>query len=340
MPQTESTLEPIEPQAAVELYLTDRNSELADSTLSSYRYKLKQFTSWCESEGMENLNELTGRTILRFKQHRADRLEPVSLKAQMDCLRAFIRFCESIDAVEMDLHNKVLPPSLNRGDRERDVLVSKEQAQGVLNYLGRFRFSSMPHALLTVLWRCGARSGTMRAFDVEDYDRGNERLRAVHREGTPLKNKKKGERLIALNPDTCEVLNDYIDHTREDKVDERGRRPLFTTRFGRVSKSTIRETCYKWTHPCQYNGGECPHGEDMDACQAINGPRRAPSTCPSSRSPHAWRRGAITHHLTEDVPVEVVSDRMNVSPDVLEAHYDRRPEEVKVEQRRGYLEGL
>jgi hypothetical protein len=31
---------------------------------------------------------------------------------------------------------------------------------------------------------------------------------------------------------------------------------------------------------------------------------------------------------------------MNVSPDVLEAHYDRRSEEVKVEQRREYLEGV
>jgi hypothetical protein len=40
------------------------------------------------------------------------------------------------------------------------------------------------------------------------------------------------------------------------------------------------------------------------------------------------------------VPTEVVSDRMNVSRDVLEAHYDRRSEEVKVEQRREYLDNI
>jgi hypothetical protein len=40
------------------------------------------------------------------------------------------------------------------------------------------------------------------------------------------------------------------------------------------------------------------------------------------------------------VPVDVVSDRMNVSREVLEAHYDRRDEEVKVEQRRGYLDDI
>ena len=52
------------------------------------------------------------------------------------------------------------------------------------------------------------------------------------------------------------------------------------------------------------------------------------------------RRGSITHHLTEDVPEKVVSDRMNVGQDVLDKHYDRRSEEVKVEQRRGYLEDV
>lgn len=78
----------------------------------------------------------------------------------------------------------------------------------------------------------------------------------------------------------------------------------------------------------------------MDECQAVGGDDYASSVCPSSRSPHAWRRGAITHLLTEDVPVEVVSERMDVSRDVLTAHYDRRSEEVKVEQRRDFLEEL
>ena len=50
------------------------------------------------------------------------------------------------------------------------------------------------------------------------------------------------------------------------------------------------------------------------------------STCLSSVSPHAIRRGSITHHLSEDVPEKVVSDRMNVNLDVLEKHYDRRTE--------------
>ncbi|RDZ44687.1 integrase [Haloferax sp. Atlit-10N] len=335
-----SELEPLSPNEGVQLYLTDRQAELAEQTLDSYRYKLTRFANWCASEGIENLNELSGRNLLQFKQYRAEDLNPVSLKAQLDTLRTFIRFCESIDAVSPDLHNKILSPSLGQGDRERDVLVDPEQSQAVLDHVSRFQYASLHHTILTLLWRTGARSGTIRALDVDDYDRGNQRIRAKHRDGTPLKNQEKGERLIALSPDTCQVLNDYIDFNREKETEEAGRRPLLTTKFGRVSKSTIRETCYRWTHPCQYNGGHCPHGRSTDSCKALCGPEKAPSVCPSSRSPHAWRRGAITHHLTNDVPVEVVSDRMNVSPDVLEAHYDRRSEEVKVEQRRAYLEGL
>jgi hypothetical protein len=76
----------------------------------------------------------------------------------------------------------------------------------------------------------------------------------------------------------------------------------------------------------------------MNECEATFSSRY--SKCPFNASPHDIRRGSITHYLTEDVPEKVVSDRMNVSKDVLDKHYDKRSEEVKVEQRREYLEGL
>ena len=338
---SENKLEPISPDEAISLYLGDRESELAQNTIKAYSYKLGKFSDWCEQEDIQNLNVLSGRTLLRFKQSRQEDLNSVSLKSQMDTLRAFIRWCESIDAVKQDLHNQILSPSPSQSERQRDELVEPETASEILAYLSRFEYGSLHHAILSVLWKCGVRTGTLRAFDLSDYDRENQRLRAIHRPPeTPLKNKDRGERLIAINDDLSQVLNDYVEHSRPDITDSDGRKPLFATKFGRISRNAIRETCYRWSHPCRINGGECPHGKEMESCQALGGNGHSPSVCPSSRSPHTWRRGAITHHLTQDVPVEVVSDRMNVSPDVLEQHYDRRSEEVKVEQRREYLNDI
>lgn len=218
----ESTLEPVAPDEAVRLYLSDRQNELADATIDSYRYKLEKFVEWCEQDNLENLNRISGRDLLRFRQYRTQDLKTVSLKGQLDALRAFIKWCESIDAVEQDLHNKILSPTMNDSERERDVLLDSTAATDILNQLARFQYASLQHALLTLLWRCGTRSGTVRSFDLCDYDRENKWLRAKHRTETPLKNKQKGERLIALNSDVCQVLNDYIDHNREGVTDEQG----------------------------------------------------------------------------------------------------------------------
>jgi hypothetical protein len=57
-------------------------------------------------------------------------------------------------------------------------------------------------------------------------------------------------------------------------------------------------------------------------------------------SPHAIRRGSITHSLNSEIPENAVSDRANVSKAVLEQHYDRRTKREKMEQRRECLDNL
>jgi hypothetical protein len=47
-----------------------------------------------------------------------------------------------------------------------------------------------------------------------------------------------------------------------------------------------------------------------------------------------------TYGLNNDLPDQVVSDRANVSPGILDKHYDRRTDREKIEQRRGYLESM
>jgi hypothetical protein len=62
--------------------------------------------------------------------------------------------------------------------------------------------------------------------------------------------------------------------------------------------------------------------------------------CPSSKSPHAIRRGAITRALNHDVPEQVVSDRASTSVQVLESNYDERSQRDKMRQRREFIDAL
>jgi len=52
---------------------------------------------------------------------------------------------------------------------------------------------------------------------------------------------------------------------------------------------------------------------------------------------HPIRRDYITRLLKTGVSVEVVSDRCNVSPMVIDEHYDVRSEDEKMQQRQEIL---
>lgn len=337
---TERELEPISPGRAKEMYLEARRHEVSESTLSGYHYRLKHFIRWCdEVENIDNMNELTGRKLQEFKVWRRDEngLKPITLRGQLDALRIFLRWCESIDAVERDLHEKIVMPVLKKDDEQGEEILRSEEAENILEYLRRFEHASRWHVIMEILWNTGIRLGALHALDVEDYDSENERLEIHHRpdEGTPLKNGDEGERIVALSVEVCRVIEDWVEHQRPEVTDECGRHPLLTSNQGRLAKSCIRDAVYKATRPCYY-GAECPHEREPDSCEAAQ--YGGYSKCPSSVSPHAIRRGSITHYLSEDVPEKVVSDRMNVGQDVLDKHYDKRTPEQKVEQRRSYLD--
>lgn len=112
----------------------------------------------------------------------------------------------------------------------------------------------------------------------------------------------------------------------------RGRKPILTTTNGRAHDTTIQSYVYSVTMPCTYTD-RCPYDRGIDGCEAAS-VRSAASKCPSSLSPHAVRRGAITNWLASDVLEPVVSARANVSTAVLDEYYDRRSEREKMEQRR------
>jgi integrase len=336
------SLEPIAPERAVELYLQDRESELSKRSQYGHKSRLGYFTRWCDEQDITNMNKLSGRDLHRFRLwRRADGdLAPISEKTQMDTLRVFIRWCTSIEAVPADLHAKVVSPSMSEEDETKDVMVDADVAEGILDYLSSYEYASARHLCFQLMWRALLRRGGVRTLDVSDYDPQEMSLEVQHRPetGTPIKNKQSGERFIALNDETCALLDDWLADQRPDVEDEYGRKPLLGSSEGRLHVTTIQNYIYSVTTPCMVTD-ECPHDRVISECDAA-GVRTGASKCPSSRSPHAVRRGAITNWLSADIPEPVVSARANVSSDTLHKHYDRRTERKKMEQRRKYLDKI
>lgn len=329
---TPRELEPIDPSTAQQLYLDHKASECVKKTVQSHRYRINYFVQWCDQNGIDNMNELTGRHLHEFRLWRKEDgdLNKVSVQTQMTTLRVFLKWCASIEAVDPNLYNKVMIPQVDAEETQRDELLTAEHAEEILTHLAKYQYASREHALLALLWQTGMRIGGVKSLDVPDVDLEDQFLRVRHRPETEttLKNGVSGERLIGITSDLTQLLEDYIADPRLEKIDEHGREPLFTSQKGRLSRATMRRIIYNITAPC-FLDKECSNCTDNPDAK-----------CPEAVTPHAVRRGSITHHLTSDVPVEIVGDRMDVSRKVLDQHYDERSEEVKLEQRRVYLNNI
>ena len=335
----------MQPSKAIKLYLENRN-DASSATLQSYDYRLGHFTRWWNTEKKGVLSSLEDLRPAHLEEYRSWRrrdgdLSRASEKTQMDSIRVWLRYCERMDWVVDDLPEAVISPALSKSDKARDETVGTERAEAVLEHLSRYEYASRRHVVILLMWHCAARTGTIRGLDLSDYHPQDEYLDTHHRpqSDTPLKNQEEGERHIALSRNVCAVLDDYIRANRIDVEDEAGREPLLTTKYGRIARNSIRRYSYQVTRQCVYDGGTCPENRDPEDCRAASN-HGSESTCPTARSPHAWRRGGITHMLLEDVPSEVVSDRCNVSQSVLDEHYDTRSKYEQMESRRGFLDNI
>lgn len=338
-------LEPIDPQRAVEQYLTSVETEVATSTLQSKRSRLKKFVAWCGRNDIDDMNQLSGRDVHEYSIHLRQYFEgddgdgpaPMTLQTRLSAVRVFLQFCEDIDAVADGLADKVTVPTVDIDDRRRETIITDDDATHVVERLTENRYGTKCHVAFLLLWRTACRLGTLRSFDVDDVDSANNRIEAVHRPeaGTPLKNKARGERMIAVRPETVSAIEQYVDIHRPPVTDDHGRQPLLATRHGRPEKTTLRAWIHQAQLPC-YHSNECPHGAEIQHCEYKLDKQRM--HCPSTVAPHDVRRGAITNFLADDVPETAVSDRADVSKQTIDRHYDKRTPEQRSEQRRQYFE--
>ena len=79
------TLEPLDPTEALDWYLNEKEAEAAASTMYSHKSRLGHFLRWCDQRDMDNLNDLTGRDMHRYKVWRRQDgdLNAVTLKTTL-----------------------------------------------------------------------------------------------------------------------------------------------------------------------------------------------------------------------------------------------------------------
>ena len=230
--------------------------------------------------------------------------------------------------------NIILP---DRGRAARTEMLDPDKVEAILSHLDKYEYASARHAQFALMWDTGVRLGALRSLDLDDYHSGEAYIELHHRpdSGTPLKNGRKSERQVNLHRWVADVVDDYIVINRIDSTDDHGRKPLLSTKYGRAAKTTLRVRIREITQPCQY-GRECPVDRDPDDCEARHRDRLA--RCPDGVKPHSIRRSSITYWLNEGHAKQLVSDRMDVSPDVIDQHYDARSAEEKREMRRDMFE--
>lgn len=341
-----SDLDSVPPARAVDKYLDSRSSEVTVSTLREYEDNLGNFVEFCDQRGIEQVKNLDGAMLDDLKVWIREEVpegtkeySPKTMRDQMYLLRNFLRYLEQIEAVPEGLQEKVDVPELESDDGVSDEFLEAERARTILDHLSTFEYASREHIVWLLLSLTGGRKGAIHSLDVDDcHVNGENYIEFRHRpeQGTRLKNGTKSEREVSIPESAAVAISDYIETTRIDVTDDYGRRPLLTTRYGRVSKSTITKDVYKWSRPCMISD-ECPHERSVDECSAATNLDVA-SQCPSSTSPHRVRTGYLTTERKNGVPKEVLSERCDVSEAILEKHYEFLSEEDQRKMRQRILE--
>jgi len=153
-----SDLQPTTPREAVRYYHADREMDLTEKSQQNHRYRLESWLAFCNEQGIENMNDVTGRTLHEFRIWRKNgegdeysEVKKVTLKGILTTLRVFLQFCATIDAVEEGLRERVRIPKLDSDEESRNEKLEEANAAEMLEYLEQFRYASREHAMLSIL---------------------------------------------------------------------------------------------------------------------------------------------------------------------------------------------
>jgi len=323
----------LSPSQAAQRWLNKRSVSLAEQTLTDYGYRLKQFTDWCESKGIESMQDLTPWLVDEFDAKRkGDEMKPISLANHQKTVKDWLQWASDVGIAPEGVAEPIEVPDVERDQHVSNVKLEQESGLALLKgFRNISERASKYHVTLEILWVVGCRMGGARGLDLRDVDREANVLEFRHRPDTdtPLKKSERGERDVGVPEATMAVIGEWIDYNRPSVRDDYGRQPLLTTTNGRVALSTLRDWSYFATVPCRVQ--DCPHQKLRQTCDWYASTKAV--ECPSSRSPHQVRSGSITWQRNRGMDAEVVARRVNASVRVINEHYDLPSKREEFEQR-------
>ena len=163
-----------DPTAVAELFIKDRiASGKSEQTVYNNRGHLKEFTNWCDENGITSLRDLGGEHLLEYKFHlkQDPNKSDTTISNHFSTLRVFFTFCNTLDATtpEQDLYTKLKSLDFSKGRISRDDMLEIDRVKALLDYLGQFEYAQVRHVVFVILWHTGCRAGALRGLDLDDY---------------------------------------------------------------------------------------------------------------------------------------------------------------------------
>lgn len=319
-------------------FLTKKPDNITESSAETYKYGIKKFKEWMDSEGL-TLQQLNKVVVDGFGDWLEDQnYTDSTLESYSKATRKFLDYCEGKDAVAVGVSDEIKQFTADEDARQWDQDIDRERIDETVELLEDAYYPRRNVLIWRLLAATGLRRSGLRALDVEDvyFHKGRPVLDVQNRENTGLKGGDKHERFVYISMDLFEDLKAYVggggEHSRIDVEDEYGRKPLFTTEHGRASVGLIVDTVHYFSSP---------HITGVDECDCEVGPnpnKHETKKCDKSFSPHALRAYHVTKLRNSDVRMDKIGKRVACGVDTLESHYVRSTKEEEAERRREALE--
>lgn len=327
---------------AIEKFITRNRTGWKGETERTYRKGLATFENYAVEAEIETLSDMERWNIGAYSDYLLGlNYAKITVQDKEKNARLWIKWLGSQGFVDKGLYTAIKPLELD--DKEQtssDMLKPEEIREFIVYYRQAPKWrGSRRHALLEVIGHVAPRRGGIRALDVRDWDSESRTLTFRNRPETDTRLKKgdQHERKVVLAPEPSQILDEYVKQDRIQKHDKHGRSPLFTSRQGRPTKSTITNWIYQATLPCIKE--RCPHSKERHKCEFVT-KQTISSKCPSSSSPHPIRRGSITWQLNLGRDPPDVAERAGTTPRVLKRYYDRPDLDAALRRRVTDFDGI